>query len=61
MSGMLVDTLGYQFIENYEYREKSFLYHDFMMHDFFDYAAKQDQKQTYWRAPTARAGQTPGF
>jgi hypothetical protein len=51
MSGILIDTLGYQFIENYEYREKSFFYHDFMMRDFFDYAAKQDQKQTYWRAP----------
>jgi hypothetical protein len=51
MSGMLIDTLGYQFIENYEYRDKSFLYHDFMMRDFFEYASKQDQNKTYWRAP----------
>jgi hypothetical protein len=51
MSGMLVDTLGYQFIESYEYRDKSFLYHDFMMRDFFNYLAGQDQTQSYWRAP----------
>jgi hypothetical protein len=51
MSGMLIDTLGYQFIETYEFRDKSFLYHDFMMRDFFDLLSKQDQKQSYWRAP----------
>ena len=34
MSGMLIDTLAYQFIENYEHRGKSFLYHDFMVRDF---------------------------
>jgi hypothetical protein len=51
MSEMLIDTLGYQFIENYEHRSKSFLYHDFMARDYFDYLYKQDEKQTVWRAP----------
>ncbi|MFK4510383.1 SMODS domain-containing nucleotidyltransferase [Bradyrhizobium daqingense] len=51
MSGMLIDTLGYQFIETYQYRDKSFVYHDWMMRDFFDFLSRQDQKQTYWRAP----------
>lgn len=51
MSGALIDTLAYQFIENYEHREKSFLYHDFMARDYFDYLSKQDEKQTIWRAP----------
>lgn len=51
MSGMLIDTLAYQFIERYEHREKSFLYHDFMARDFFDYLSKQDQNQNWWRAP----------
>jgi hypothetical protein len=51
MSGMLIDTLAYQFIENYQYREKSFLYHDFMARDFFDYLSKQNQQQQFWRAP----------
>jgi hypothetical protein len=51
MSGMLIDTLAYQFIEKYEYRDKSFLYHDYMARDFFDYLSKQDQNQNWWRAP----------
>jgi SMODS domain-containing protein len=51
MSGALIDTLAYQFMENYEHRQKSFLYHDFMARDFFDFLSKQDQKQSFWRAP----------
>lgn len=51
MNGMLIDTLAYQFIENYQYRDKSFLYHDFMARDFFDYLSKEDEKQGWWRAP----------
>lgn len=51
MSGMLIDTLAYQFIENYANRDKAFLYHDYMARDFFDYLSKQDEKQTVWRAP----------
>jgi SMODS domain-containing protein len=51
ISGMLIDTLAYQFIENYQWRDKSFLYHDFMARDFFEYLSQQDEKQTVWRAP----------
>jgi hypothetical protein len=51
ISGMLIDTLAYQFIENYEHRDKSFLYHDYMARDFFDFLSKQNQKQEWWRAP----------
>jgi Second Messenger Oligonucleotide or Dinucleotide Synthetase domain len=51
MTGILIDTLAYQFIENYEHREKSFLYHDYMARDFFNYMYMQDEKQTFWRAP----------
>jgi hypothetical protein len=51
MSGMLIDTLAYQFIENYTFRDKSFFYHDFMARDFFDYLSKQNQSQNFWRAP----------
>ena len=42
ISGMLIDTLAYQFIENYPYRDKSFQHHGFMARDFFDYLSKQD-------------------
>ena len=51
ISGILIDTLAYQFIENYEHRDKSFLYHDFMARDYFNFLSNQDQNQTIWRAP----------
>lgn len=51
ISGMLIDTLAYQFIDTYAYPEKSFLYHQYMVRDFFHFLAEQDPKQTYWRAP----------
>lgn len=51
ISGMLIDTLAYQFIENWAHRDKSFLYYDYMARDFFIFLAKQDQSQTHWRAP----------
>jgi hypothetical protein len=51
IGGLLVDTLAYQFIENYAHRHQSFFYYDFMCRDFFDWMAGQDQKQEYWKAP----------
>jgi len=51
IGGLLVDTLAYQFIENYQYRDKSFLYYDLMCRDFFRWMADQDSSQEYWRAP----------
>lgn len=35
ISGLLIDTLAYYFIRGYEYRDKSYLYYDFMSRDFF--------------------------
>lgn len=51
MSGILLDTLAYQFIETYEHRTKSFLYHDFMVRDFLLHLSLCDGSQTFWRAP----------
>lgn len=51
IGGLLVDTLAYQFIENWQYRTKSFLYYDYMCRDFFYFMANQDSEQEYWRAP----------
>ncbi len=51
LKGLLIDTLAYQFMENWEYRDKSFFYYDFMSKGFFDYLANQDKDQEYWRAP----------
>ena len=51
VGGILIDTLAYQFIENYEFREKSFLCYDFLSRDFFYWMSKQDSEQDYWKAP----------
>lgn len=51
VSGLLIDTLAYQFIENYEYRDKSFVYYDWMSRDFFKWMSGQSEDQEYWRAP----------
>jgi len=51
IGGLLVDTLAYQFIENYEHREKSFVYYDFMCRDLFKWMADQDEEQLFWKAP----------
>lgn len=51
MGGLLIDTLAYQFIDDWEYKDKSFLYYDWMCRDFFLFMANQDEEQEYWRAP----------
>lgn len=51
IGGLLIDTLAYQFIENWEHRDKSFFYYDFMCRDFFKWMAAQDENREWWRAP----------
>ena len=51
IGGLLIDTLAYQFIGNWQYRDKSFLHYDYMCRDFFNYMKEQDKEQEYWRAP----------
>ena len=51
VGGLLIDTLAYQFIENWQYRDKSFLYYDYLCRDFFGWMADQDENQEWWRAP----------
>lgn len=51
MSGMLIDTLAFQFIANWAHRKQSYLYYDYMTRDFFNYLAGQDSTKTYWLAP----------
>lgn len=51
IGGLLIDTLAYQFIENYAHRDKSYLYYDFMCRDCFEWMAAQDENQEYWKAP----------
>ena len=51
MSGMLIDTLAFQFIETWAHRGKSYLYYDFITRDFFHFLANQSATQRYWLAP----------
>lgn len=51
IGGLLIDTLAYQFMESYTYRDKSYLYYDFFCRDFFKWMAEQDENQEYWKAP----------
>lgn len=51
IGGLLIDTLAYQFIANWEYRYKSYHYYDFMCRDFFNFMKNQDRDKTHWKAP----------
>ncbi len=51
IGGLLVDTLAYQFIDGWEYKDKSRLYYDWMSRDFFRFMADQNRDKEYWKAP----------
>lgn len=51
IGGLLIDTLSYQFIEGWQYKDKSCLYYDYICRDFFRFVADQDKEQEYWKAP----------
>ena len=50
MGGLLIDTLVYKFLENYEHKDKSTIYYDWMSRDFLKYLSEQNQNQGYWYA-----------
>lgn len=51
ISGMLIDTLAYQFIDSWPNKDKSYLYHDWLVRDFFYFVWQTDMNQEWWRAP----------
>jgi len=51
MSGMLIDTLAYQFIVGCAYKDRSYSFYDWMTRDFFAFLAGQDPRKAYWAAP----------
>jgi hypothetical protein len=51
IGGLLIDTLAYQFLENWEHKDKSYLYYDYMSRDFFKWMSEQSNDQVYWKAP----------
>mgnify|MGYP006190346015 CR=1 FL=1 len=50
IKGLLIDTLAYRFLTNWSYRDKSYLYYDWMSRDFFEYLKNQTVNQTTWYA-----------
>lgn len=50
MGGLLIDTLANSFLINWEYKDKSYTYYDWMSRDFFKYLSEQNKEQQYWRA-----------
>lgn len=50
MGGLLIDTFAHNFLKSWEYKDKSYMYYDWMVRDFFEYLKEQNQEQTYWLA-----------
>jgi hypothetical protein len=51
MGGLLIDTLAYNFLKDWEYKDKSYIYYDWMSRDFFKFLKDQNPSQSYWYAP----------
>ncbi|HEM0340717.1 TPA: nucleotidyltransferase domain-containing protein [Legionella pneumophila] len=51
IGGLLIDTLCYNFLSQWEFRDKSFYFYDWMTRDFFNYLKNQDPLKNYWLAP----------
>ncbi len=52
MSGLLIDTFCYNFLNSTEYYDdKEFLHYNYMLRDFFEYLMNLDDKQEHWPAP----------
>lgn len=50
IKGLLIDTLAYRFLTDWEDRNKSYLYYDWMSRDFFSYLKNQSSSQSTWYA-----------
>ena len=50
LGGLQIDTFAAEFLEQWQYRDKSFLYYDWMTRDFFKWLSLQDDTQHYWFA-----------
>jgi len=50
IGGLLIDTLAYNFLYDWEHRGKSATYHDWMSRDFFKYLSERNTEQAFWYA-----------
>lgn len=49
ISGILLDILSYNFISTWEYRDKSYVYYDWMTRDFLKYVSERPTSQYRWQ------------
>ena len=54
MSGLLIDTMAFNFLGNCTHKDKSYLYYDWISRDFFKFLSEQNDQQEYWLSPGAR-------
>jgi len=47
--GILIDILAYKFMKDYEYRDKSFYYYDWLTRDFLKYMSEIPKEQNKWQ------------
>jgi len=47
IGGLLIDTLAHNFLESYEFKDKSYLYYDLISRDFFAFLKNQKEDQQY--------------
>lgn len=50
ITGFLIETLVMQFMDSWEYNDKSYLYYDFMTRDFLKFLSERDKNQKHWLA-----------
>lgn len=51
ISGLLIDTLAFEFIDKSLYRLMAPIYHDCLLRDFFGFMAGTDPDQEFWYVP----------
>lgn len=54
IGGLLIDTMAHNFMSSYEFKDKSYLYYDYITRDFMKYLSEQNTEQQYWLSPGAR-------
>lgn len=49
LKSCLLDLFAYRFLQDYQYKDKSYAYYDWMARDFFAYLANIPETQNSWR------------
>lgn len=49
LKSCLLDLFAYRFLQDYQYKDKSYAYYDWMTRDFFAYLANIPETQNSWR------------